>query len=304
MTSATAMRFPDFVIGGLAKAASSSLFYYLKQHPSVFMPVRRVTNFFGLGEMPSLKYGGPVPQRPGHILTLSAFHQLFEMARPDQLIGDGSSFFNFTERAAHRIYQYNPGSKIIFILRHPADRAFSLYIYARRCGWEPCCTFENALRQEPQRKNEGWFPFLLYKETSLYAETLSLYFRLFGSKQIYICTFDDFTRDTGKIMSDIFLFLGVDPYFIPDVKTNHNPSRLQPLSWFRSPFNQRSSGILNRIPRQIQKPVFNWMDRVLTRKPVLPPRLRDKLTADFSQDILQTESIIGKSLSFHKFVIP
>lgn len=69
--------------------------------------------------------------------------------------------FNFTPRAA-RIQQYRPDARLLLLLRQPADRAYSQYLFARRLGWEPAPTFAAALADEGRRKAEDWFPFFTH----------------------------------------------------------------------------------------------------------------------------------------------
>jgi hypothetical protein len=41
------MTLPNFIIIGVAKAGTTSLYHYLDQHPQVFMCPDKGTNFFG-----------------------------------------------------------------------------------------------------------------------------------------------------------------------------------------------------------------------------------------------------------------
>ena len=150
-------RLPNFLIIGVAKAGTSSLYAYLGQHPQIFVSPVRAPNFFGLGEQPSARYGGPVPQREIAAPTLSQYTALFADGQAARTVGEGSSFFNFTPRAAARIHHYRPDARLLLLLRQPADRAYSQYLYARRLGWEPAPTFAAAIQEEGRRKAEDWF---------------------------------------------------------------------------------------------------------------------------------------------------
>ena len=50
---------PEFVVIGMAKAGSTSLGSYLRQHPQIYMSPTPTPNFFGLGEQPPPVYAGP-----------------------------------------------------------------------------------------------------------------------------------------------------------------------------------------------------------------------------------------------------
>ncbi len=289
-------RLPTFLILGVAKAGTSSLYAYLGQHPQVYTSPLRAPNFFGLSEQPALCFGGPVKHKDS-VPTLARYCALFAGAQNEIALGEGSSFFNFTPRAAARIHHYIPDAKLILILRQPAELAYSQYLYARRVGWEPASTFKAALDAEPARCAEGWFPFLCYRESSRYAAKLHAFDRLFPKAQLHISLFDDFRRNTAAIVRAIYRFIGVDPDFTPDVSINHNPARLRPFAWQCSPFNARTAPVWKRIPTPWRRRLLHGLDRFATKPPPLNPALHAALTSDAQQDILETQQLIGKDLS-------
>lgn len=293
-------RLPNFLIIGVAKAGTSSLYAYLGQHPQIFVSPVRAPNFFGLGEQPSARYGGPVPQREIAAPTLAQYTALFAGAQVVQqysAVGEGSSFFNFTPRAAARIHHYRPDARLLLLLRQPADRAYSQYLYARRLGWEPAPTFAAALEDEGRRKAEDWFPFLRYAESSRYAATVRAFLEQFPPNQIYIARFEDFARNTVTIMRQIYHFLGVEPGFIPNVSIKRNPASVGLAPWLRSPWNVRTQRFWQIWPTAVRRPLFRGLDRLAPKPPPLDPALRRQLTHDFSTDILATQALIQQDLT-------
>lgn len=290
-------RLPNFFIVGVAKSGTSSLFHYLGQHPQIYLSSVRAPNFFGLGDQPIPTYCGPVKHHHVKASTLADYQALFQNAQDAIALGEGSSFFNFTSRAAERIHGYVPWAKLIIILRQPADRAYSQYLYARRVGWEPSHTFQNALDEEERRKSESWFPFLCYQQSSMYAATLRIFYALFPTKQIHVILFDDFRQYPVNVMSELYRFLGVDPDFIPDVSVNHNPASIGLFPWLCSPHNERSARHLRFVPKQLRRALFRQMSCINVRPSSLYPRIRAKLTQRCRMDILATQKIIVRDLS-------
>lgn len=295
--SACAGRLPNFLIIGVAKAGTSSLYAYLRQHPQIYVSPRRAPNFFGLGEQPAPFYAGPVQARPVHGATLSQYTAFFAGVQDELAVGEGSSFFNFTPRAAARIQHYLPDAKLLLLLRQPATRAYSQYLYARRMGWEPASTFAAALCAEPKRKAEGWFPFLCYRESSHYAATLRVFMERFPREQIYVALFEDFFGDTARHMREIHQFLGVDPDFNADVSVNHNPAASGLWPWLRSPYNEKAARFWHYLPNRLRSAFFRQMSNVDVCQPSLDPALRTELTQHFRTDILATQAIINRDLS-------
>lgn len=57
-------RLPTFLIVGMAKAGTSSLYAYLAEHPQIYVSPEQVPNVWGLGEQPEPHYGGPIKRKP------------------------------------------------------------------------------------------------------------------------------------------------------------------------------------------------------------------------------------------------
>jgi hypothetical protein len=123
-----------------------------------------------------------------------------------------------------------PEAKFLVILRNPADRAYSLYHWMRRNGYEYISTFEAALEAEESRFNSSrfmktcpqYFYNYLYFRSGLYGEQLRHYFELFSSEQFHIIKFEDFVADSVGHSKDIYSFLGVDQDFSPQLEVNRN----------------------------------------------------------------------------------
>ena len=73
------MPLPNFAIIGTAKSATTSLYFYLKQHPQIYMSAGcKEPNFFAYGEAESPRFAGPVAQLPDpYASSLAAYTALF-----------------------------------------------------------------------------------------------------------------------------------------------------------------------------------------------------------------------------------
>ena len=70
-----------------------------------------------------------------------------------KLAGEKTTSYLESSRAAERIHQHLSQVKLIFILREPADRAYSNYLWSCMNGLESE-DFETALNLEEQRERE------------------------------------------------------------------------------------------------------------------------------------------------------
>ena len=87
-------RLPDFLLVGAAKSATSSLYYYLDQHPQITMASVKESWFFSFYEKP------PQYSSPGIlsdvISELDDYLKLYDGAESGQILGDACPSYLYT----------------------------------------------------------------------------------------------------------------------------------------------------------------------------------------------------------------
>jgi hypothetical protein len=180
------------------------LYELLDRHPDVFMakPVRPEPKFFLVDE-----------------LYARGIQHYFDtwFAGADAYPAAGEKSTNYLERAAvaARIHQHLSSVKLVFILREPAQRAYSNWVWSRMNGMETE-DFETALAKEDER--ERLLPPQLryarphaYFSRGLYADMLRPYFALFPREQVLCLKFDAIIRNPGDLATRLHGFIGVAP---------------------------------------------------------------------------------------------
>jgi hypothetical protein len=285
---------PDFIVIGAAKAGTTALYWYLAEHPAVFMSPVKETNYFayGLDGNGQLLYGDPeVHHFP--IKSLAEYERLFAGAGGAAATGEASPIYLECPQAAARIRKLLPAVRIICSLRHPVDRAYSDYLMSLR---------HQRQRLDPARDltaTAAWTrPDSRWMQVSRYHPQLSRYYDAFPRDQVRVLLFDDLQRSAPDVTQDVYRFLGVDPAFMPDFATPHAIGGM-PASIVLEDF------FTNRSLRSVVRPllptrVANWVKRLRTRNmhkaPPLGPELRKELTRHFREDIAKTSELIGRSL--------
>lgn len=132
------------------------------------------------------------------------------------VLGEKSTNYLESSTAAKRIYRHLPGVKMVFILREPANRAYSNYLWTRMNGLEHE-DFPTALHLEVQREKElpeslrFARPFAYYSR-GLYTQMLQPYFNLFPRGRILCLRYEDI-KNRSKILAErLYRFLGVKPH--------------------------------------------------------------------------------------------
>ncbi len=222
------MVLPNFLIIGAAKAGTTSLYEYLKQHPQIWMSPVKETNFFAL-EDETLNFRGPGDRdyiNKFSITKIEDYLNLFQEVSNQVAIGEVSPLYLYSPKAPRRIQHYIPETKLIAILRNPVERAYSSFLHLIRDGREPIENFALALQEEEFRMRSDWEHIWHYKQLGFYYVQLERYFTTFSKQQIRVYLFEDLINNPGLMLKDIFKFLGVNEEFMPDISVKHNVSSI------------------------------------------------------------------------------
>jgi hypothetical protein len=285
---------PNFIVIGAAKAGTTALYWYLAEHPAVFMSPVKETNYFayGLDARGHLLYGDPEVHR-FPVTSLGAYEQLFADAGDAVAVGEASPIYLECPQAAARIRAQLPAARIICSLRHPVDRAYSDYVmYLRHRGRRFDRARDLSVEADWARPDSHWM------RISRYHDQLSPYFSAFARSQINVFLFDDLKRNLPGVMQELYRFLGVNPGFVPDFATPHNVGGMPASLLLEEVFTR--SAIKSTVAPWIPKRAANWARRLRTwnlrQAPPLPGELRTELTSRFRDDIAKTSELIGRSL--------
>lgn len=292
---------PTFLVIGAPKAGTTSLYRYLEQHPEVFVSPVKEPRFFALAGEP-LDFRGPGDERIrlDTATSLAAYRALFAGVRNERAVGEASTLYLYHPRAAENVVQYVPDVQLVAVLRNPIERAYSAFLYQTRDGFEPCGTFEDALRDEPRRIAAGWAYGWRYRDQGFYHRDLSRYFERFDRSRIRIYLHEDLDRDPLAVLADLFGWLGVDPSFRPDVRVRHNPSgrarnpRVQRLLGRRHPLKRVAKTL---IPEQWGHRAIAWLQSRDLERPALGADTRAELRECYREDIGRLAALIGRDLS-------
>ena len=293
-------RLPTFLVIGAARSGTTALYLYLRQHPNVFMPRGRETNFFAF-EGEALDFRGPGAEFVNNsVVTLGAYCRLFADAPVGAAIGEVSPLYLYCPCTAERIRARLPGVRLIAILRNPIEQAYSHYLYARKEAVEPLDDFMAALDAQVDRRKARWQPLFQYVDFARYSVQLRRYFDRFPREQIRIFLYEDFASDPVRVMQEIFLFVGVDGSFVPDVSARVNAGGIPKSEWWQMLVmrpNPASKLVGNLLPTQTRRRVRDALSSMNTRRDRMPPGGRERLRTELRGDIVALQRLIDRDLS-------
>jgi hypothetical protein len=204
-----AQKKPNFFILGAAKCGTTSLHYYLHQHPEIYLSQVKEPCFF-CEEFQVVK-------------SEEEYLKLFEGVTAEKAIGEASHVYFTSPGTPKLLHRLFPRARFILIFRHPADRAYSLYHHMKRFGFETAETFERALELEEERVKSASFKDncpqylynFLYFHSGLYGEQIERYFSLFTRDRFHFLTLRRLHQEPETVLRGIFRFLNVSDHFSP-----------------------------------------------------------------------------------------
>ena len=196
----TRERAPRFLIGGVTKAGTGTLWSHLRYHPEVFFPQSKEIGFFSKNF-----FRGP-----------EWYWSHFEGLGPRQQGGEATPNYLWHEASCARIHEYLPDVKLIFSLRNPIERAFSHYWMKVKKGQEnrsftQCIERELAYIERGQKVR--CFPYL---SIGLYHRHLERFMNHFAREQILVIVFEEFIKDPLVTLRRVYDFIGISPDYEPE----------------------------------------------------------------------------------------
>jgi hypothetical protein len=253
------MTMPNFLVIGAAKAGTTSLYAYLCQHPQVYMSPLKETNFFSLeGQRVHFRgVGDHDTINTLSITTLTDYRAQFEAAADGIAIGEASPLYLYCPRAPERIRHYIPDAKLIAVLRHPVERAYSAFLHLVRDGREPLTDFVQAIEAEACRIHNHWEHIWHYTRMGFYYAQMKRYYDLFDYCQVRVYLYEDFKNNPHAVLRNLFCFLDVDETYIPDISIMHNVSSLPPTRK-----SQLSMDVRERLIDLYREDIFKLQDLI------------------------------------------
>jgi hypothetical protein len=292
------MTMPNFLVIGAAKAGTTALYYYLKQHPQIYMSPEKEPKFFAL-EGDKLDFRGPGDREnicKSAITDVETYRQLFKGVTDEVAIGEASPLYLYSPVAAERIKKYIPDAKLIAILRNPIERAYSGYIMHVREGRETAKDFAEALQEEEARirNNWGWGH---YVKVGFYYTQLKRYLDLFDKEQIRVYLYEDLKAEPISLVQNTFKFLEVDDTFLPDISLKYNVAGVpknDALKMLIKNFNFVKPVINSLLPDKLRHYVRS---QVFQKPPLLSQDIRQNLVEVYREDILSLQNFLQRDLS-------
>ena len=196
------------IVGGTTKAATTSLFTYLADHPAICAATYKETRFFLSTDYPlPSKYRYREDKHGGNV---EEYDLLFPNRDEKQLRVESTPDYLYCDKARERIAVSLPHAKLVFSLREPISRLISWYRFAQQIGKLPQTLSFDAyveLLFTPTDQEEQHLQTL---QQGCYTIYLARYFKQFGPERIHILFYEELAAQPSNVMADLCNFAGID----------------------------------------------------------------------------------------------
>lgn len=244
------------------KCGTTSLHYYLRKHPDIYMPIEKELDYF-------------IKERNferGSDWYTSKFNSNYPQ--------NGEASPNYTkahlfEGVPKRIYELIPEVKLIFLYRDPVERAYSQYIHNRSTGLE---------KLKPEEAITASSNYIMI---SKYYWQLQQYMEYFDKKQILLLDSNNLKNKRKLALKRVYEFLEID-YFYD--KRHFDKNRHQ--SGIKTKRNRLNAAILKTsigdclkklAPEEI-KIFYKRISEKPLQVPALTAELKEKLNKYLEKD--------------------
>ena len=200
------------IVGGTTKAATTSLFAYLADHPAICAATYKETRFF-------LSNDYPLPSKYRYTGDVEEYNLLFSNSDETQLRMESTPDYLYCEQARERIATSLPRAKLVFSLREPISRLISWYRFAKQIGKLPQdlgfdAYVELLFATDSHKETEEQH--LQALQQGCYTIYLKHYFNRFDPDRIHILFYEELAAQPTDTMVTLCSFAGIDADYYGD----------------------------------------------------------------------------------------
>ena len=273
---------PNLLVIGAQKCATTSLHFYLNQHPEIQMARGKELNFF----VANGSWANGVDWYARHFDPDAPVRGESSPAYTNYPIHDG---------VPARIHSLVPQTKLVYMVRDPVERAVSQYVHAYSTGSENRSiedVFEEGLSTHP------------YVMRSKYFLQLKQYLGFFNAAAILVVAQEELLLDRTAAMRRIFAFLEVEPSFYHPKfdQIKHLSRDRRRRTWAGRAVASAVRTVTRPLhpPRWLAWQAENYLVFPFARKvgrPALSSTMRERLAGEFQDDVKRLRELTGQEFA-------
>lgn len=320
MDKAFSQRFA--VIAGAPRTGTTSLAYYLRNHPSVCFSKLKEPHFFSQRDLNGLD-----DSALRDVVTTDYLDRFFpnRNEQENSMLIEGSVTYLYAPDRMQPILRLWPEAKFIVGLRNPIEMIPSLHQRLLVLGDETVRDFERAWRLVDARKAGRHVPasciepqWLQYDQLGRLGSYVESFISVVGRDRCFFVIHDELRANPAKVFSELVEFLSLPPHDLTDIKPRRTGRGFK-VGWIQrflmrppvitrkvlaGPAYRRRFENLDRLRKErptlkmlerARKQILRWNETDAPR-PSLSPSLHDEFRALFAMDVAKLEQIVDRDL--------
>ncbi|MEQ8739016.1 MAG: sulfotransferase [Hoeflea sp.] len=217
---------PNLIIAGVAKCGTTSIHDVLAEHPRVIGGIEKEPWFL------NDTHDNLCPSVNVHTHGLEAWARQFhdEGQGNFDIWMDASATYQYQQTAKEVIADLDPQPKVMFVVRDPARRLFSLYQYARYHHRaiphiHSFSQFIESVREPVDSRLLDQNLMVHAWSTSRYDLMLEEWSQIVPRERLFVTSIEEFSADRNRVLTRLSQWLGIDPEGFKDATVNRsNPT--------------------------------------------------------------------------------
>lgn len=269
-------RLPRWLLLGAPKAGTTAFAGWLGQHPDAFLSTPKELYFFDDHWNRGLEW----------------YSEQFSDASAGALCGEATPSYLYSDVVLRRIFESVPDVRLLAILRDPARRAWSQFVYARQLGVE-FRRFADAVEAEIADPSSLPWPYRVpgYVGGGLYSDRIRAIWDLFGTQSLLVLFHEELLAHPLETYAAACSHIGLDPSFTPELR-RENPT-----------YEVRSVRIQQALGKLWNKPVTRRLavrvapaNRKSRQYAPAPADVDKRLRAHYGEELTRLEEMLGRRL--------
>lgn len=266
---------PNLFVPGVPRGATTAWYEYFKQHPEVFVPDVKGPDYFE---------GSLYPMKRNY--SYREYLKLYKDAEKEQYPADFSHLLD-SKIAPEQIYNFNPYSKIIIILRDPVEAICSRWFMYNL----------NKSRRVPFEEYLETASGMWMLESVRYYSNVKRYMNIFG-ENVHILIFDDFKKDARQEYEKVCAFLDIDSSIVPPFERINvrKKQKNQWLVWIGNHTPGSVKEVLKKV--RLDDLYFKLISAsAASSESEIPQEAEKRLRAELKEEIEKVSELIGRDLT-------
>jgi len=257
---------PSFLIAGAQRCGTTSLCDYLRRHPDVYLPGIKEVHYF------DNQFGRSLDWYRSFFPLRGQVERHRRRCGRELAIGESSPYYLFHPEVPGRVFGALPDVRVVCLLRHPTERAFSQFRHERRLGFEEEVSLRRALELEASRMEgartvleprDGVHPghnHGSYTGRGEYAPQLRRWIEVFGRERVHVLISEELFQDAAPVLARLCRFLDLrDDVQLGDLPRNNATIRGEEDAEVRRALDAHFRPGIEELEELLGRPT-GWLD--------------------------------------------